>query len=219
VPLTYGLISLRSRCVKASVDIYLIGLALSVGCCWTCHCWRSFIWLPVIYSVFCWYGNITLFIPIVASALPYFLGRLDYIFLLLVYDCCGCCCCATLVAAALSLFPLFDYEGFCFLVKSCTFFGLKGLVVEMHFGRLLYLFLWGFLLCRKACTFFGSKGLVVEMHFGRLLYLFLWGFLLCRKACIFFGIWIAEFLSSFWWCTAVAAVACFYACCCTCGWF
>jgi len=141
VPLTYGLISLRSRCVKASVDIYLIGLALSVGCCWTCHCWRSFIWLPVIYSVFCWYGNITLFIPIVASALPYFLGRLDYIFLLLVYDCCGCCCCATLVAAALSLFPLFDYEGFCFLVKSCTFFGLKGLVVEMHFGRLLYLFL------------------------------------------------------------------------------
>jgi len=37
--------------------------------------------LHVISSIFCWYGIVTLFIAIVASALPYFLERLDLIFL------------------------------------------------------------------------------------------------------------------------------------------
>jgi len=46
-----------------------------------------------------------------ASALPYFLERLDYIFMLVVYDCCGCCCCATLAAAALRLFSPFWLWG------------------------------------------------------------------------------------------------------------
>ena len=36
----------------------------------------------VVSSFVCWYGIITLFIAIVASALPYFLERLDLIFLL-----------------------------------------------------------------------------------------------------------------------------------------
>ena len=38
----------------------------------------------VISSIFCWYGIVTLLIAIVASALPYFLERLDLIFLFVI---------------------------------------------------------------------------------------------------------------------------------------